>query len=90
MATSGGSRGVAPPPPLFLDQTDAQRAEKNFFGDRPPLNVWLLSNTEILQFSSKRKIEVVVVDLREISFTIKTFDFYNESPLKSVFIRQIS
>ena len=84
-------RGSAPPP-LFLDQTEAQRAEKKFFGYRPPpppppcLKVWLLSNTEILQFSSK----VVVVDLREISFTIKTFDFYNESPLKSVFIRQIS
>ena len=26
--TSGGSRGG---PPLFLDQTDARRAEKNFF-----------------------------------------------------------
>ena len=23
--------------PLFLDQTEARRAEKNFFGDRPPL-----------------------------------------------------
>ena len=24
------------PPTLFLDQTEAQRAEKTFFGDRPP------------------------------------------------------
>ena len=23
-------------PPLFLDQTEARRAEKRFFGDRPP------------------------------------------------------
>ena len=34
----GGDRGAQTPPgPLFLDQTEAQRAEKNFFGDRPPL-----------------------------------------------------
>ena len=25
------------PPPLFLDQTEAQRAEQIFFGDCPPL-----------------------------------------------------
>ena len=39
---SGGSKGGAccppkpptPPHPLFLDQTEAQRAEKTFFGDR--------------------------------------------------------
>ena len=31
---SGRSRGG--PPPLFLDQTEAQRAKKIFFGDRPP------------------------------------------------------
>ena len=30
---SGGSRGGA----LFLDQTEARRAEKNIFRDRPPL-----------------------------------------------------
>ena len=24
--------------PLFLDQTETRRAEKNFFGDRPPLS----------------------------------------------------
>ena len=37
---SGGSRGRAqgspPAPPLFLDQTEARRAEKIFIGDRPP------------------------------------------------------
>ena len=33
---SGGSRGgAAPPPALFLDQTEARRAKKCFFGDRP-------------------------------------------------------
>ena len=34
----GGARGAqtAPPRPLFLDQTEAQRAEKNFFGAPPP------------------------------------------------------
>ena len=31
---SGGSRGG---PPLFLDQSEAQRAEKMFLGKRPPL-----------------------------------------------------
>ena len=25
-----------PVPPLFLDHTEAQKAEKNFFGDHPP------------------------------------------------------
>ena len=29
---AGGPGG----PPLFLDQTEAQRAQKNFFGDWPP------------------------------------------------------
>ena len=30
--------GEPPPPqvPLFLDQTETRRAEKNRFGDRPP------------------------------------------------------
>ena len=39
---SGGSRGGARPP-LFLDQTEARRAEKNCFWDRSPhyLRVWL-------------------------------------------------
>ena len=32
----GGARGGATPPPLFLVQTEARRAEKIFFGDRPP------------------------------------------------------
>ena len=39
----GGARG-AWGPPLFLDQTEARWAEKNFFRDRPPslygLNDW--------------------------------------------------
>ena len=35
--SSGGSRGRARVPRLFLDQTEARRAEKIFFGDRAPL-----------------------------------------------------
>ena len=36
LSLSGGSRGG---PPLFLDQTEARRAEKNVFGDpTPPLS----------------------------------------------------
>ena len=31
----GGARG-AHPPPLILDQTEARRAEKNFFETAPP------------------------------------------------------
>ena len=37
--SSAGSRGGAggdATPPLFLVQTEARRAEKIFFGDRPP------------------------------------------------------
>ena len=30
-------KGSGGPAPLFLDQTEAQRAEKILFGDRPPL-----------------------------------------------------
>ena len=33
--SSGGSRGGAAPP-LFVDQTEAQRAEKQFFETAPP------------------------------------------------------
>ena len=44
-----GSRGGVPgtqplpPPPLLLDQTEARRAEINFFGDQAPpyLRVWM-------------------------------------------------
>ena len=32
----GARRGPFPLPPLFLDQTEAQRAEKNFFETAPP------------------------------------------------------
>ena len=66
----GGARGAqtAPPRPLFLDQTEAQRAEKNFFGDRPPppayLRVWITpllisrsgSATALLHFEAYLKI----------------------------------
>ena len=40
---SGGSRGGAhPAPPLFLEQTKAQKAEIFFFRDRPRyLRVWM-------------------------------------------------
>ena len=30
----GGPAPPLPPPPLFLDQTEARRAEKNFSGDK--------------------------------------------------------
>ena len=41
---SGGSRGGARVPPLFLDQTVARGAEKIFFWNPPPppyLRVWM-------------------------------------------------
>ena len=40
VVTSGGSRGGAGGflPPLFLDQTEARRAEKNFWETTPPLS----------------------------------------------------
>ena len=31
-----GAWGTCSPPPLFLDQTEAQKAKKKFFGDHPP------------------------------------------------------
>ena len=38
----GRGQGDLPSPPLFLDQTEARGAEKNFFGDPPPyLRVWM-------------------------------------------------
>ena len=39
---SGGSRGGArgARPPLFLDQTEARRTEKNVFYPPPPLISW--------------------------------------------------
>ena len=42
VVVSGGSP-TPPHPPLFLDQTEARRAEKSFFGDRAPpyLKVWI-------------------------------------------------
>ena len=47
MVCSGGSRGGAwgarPLPPLFLDETEARRVEKNFLETGPPpyLRVWM-------------------------------------------------
>ena len=39
---SGGSRGGTRPlwAPLLLDQTEVRRAQKSFFGDRPPPLIW--------------------------------------------------
>ena len=38
-------RGPGDPPPLLLDQSETQRAEKKIFGHRPPppsyLKVWI-------------------------------------------------
>ena len=36
VADPGGGPGGAWHPPLFLDHTEARRAEKNFFDTRPP------------------------------------------------------
>ena len=36
MADPGEGSGGTRLPPLFLDQTDARRAEKKHFGDPPP------------------------------------------------------
>lgn len=44
-----GEGPAAPPPPLFLDQIEAQGAEKNFFGDTPPLSQGL-SDPALLLF----------------------------------------
>ena len=42
VADPGEGPGGGPVPPLFLDQTEAQRAEKNFFQTVPPyLRVWM-------------------------------------------------
>ena len=42
-----------PVPPLFLDHTEAQKAEKIFFGDHPPppphLRVWMTGPPLILR-----------------------------------------
>ena len=49
MADPGEGPGV-PPPPLLLDQTEAQRG-KNFFGDRAPryLRVWITAPRPLSQ-----------------------------------------
>ena len=41
-----GSRSLLPPPPLFLDQTEARRAEKIFLETGPLfyLRVWITSS----------------------------------------------
>ena len=36
VADPGEGPGGVRPPPLFLDQTEARRAEKHFFGRPPP------------------------------------------------------
>ena len=44
MADPGEGPGEPAPAPLVLEQTDAQRAEKNILGDRLPLpylKVWI-------------------------------------------------
>ena len=44
-------RGPGGPPPLFPDQTEARRVEKNFFGDQHPppyLRVWMTASLPIL------------------------------------------
>ena len=49
MADQGEGPG-GPGPPLFFDQNEARRAEKNFFADRAPpyLRVWF-SKLEVAQ-----------------------------------------
>ena len=47
---SGNGPGGAATPPLFLDQTEARRAEKSFF--RPPpayLRIWMTGPTRLTQ-----------------------------------------
>ena len=45
----GGARGTAP---LFVDQTEARRAEKKFLSDSPPpfLRVWMTASHPLLYY----------------------------------------
>ena len=44
-----GTGGPTPPPPPFLDQSEARRSEKNFFGDQAPAfqRVWMTPPTPL-------------------------------------------
>ena len=61
-----GGPSPHPPPPLFLDQTEAQRAEKKTFGDLSPssqgpryLKVWIrFYYVSFLLFTPRIKLEI--------------------------------
>ena len=59
-------------PPLFLDQTEAQRAEKNFFGGCPPpyLRVWMTAppvSGSPTAYQLINKIAICALAIKEVS-----------------------
>ena len=51
VADPGEGTGGPTPPPPFLDQSEARRSEKNFFGDQAPAfqRVWMTPPTPLSQ-----------------------------------------
>ena len=61
--SSGGSRGGAAPP-LFVDQTEAQRAEKQFFETalppQPYLKVWICQRSVSNSLTNVRQVKTSI------------------------------
>ena len=51
--------GPRPPCPLFLDQTEAQRAEKNFFGEQPSLWIRHWYQTMVIDLTGQLSRDVI-------------------------------
>ena len=70
-------RGLGPP--LFFDQNEARRTEKNFFGDRPPpyLKVWIHRHCHVSRCQSPSLQNSITDADHDCRSSIKYFVEYN-------------
>ena len=75
MTDPGEGPGGPPPPPLFLDRTEARRAEEIFFGARAPpcLKVWMTAPLPPLSQGLDPVLPWVVLLLSHCFYSLKIY-----------------
>ena len=75
-------RWPGPPPPFFLDKTEAQRAEKIFLGDQPPPPPLISRSGSATVPVVRYAINIAHHGVKTVSIKAKILEWFQESVVK--------